>query len=261
MDLDLYKTLIDQLSPALFYLNLSFQGEPYLHTQFAEMVRYAKLKKIYVSASTNGHFLSPENVRKTIESGLDRLIISLDGMDADTYRQYRVGGNFTEVIRGITEIVEQKKATGSTTPKIILQFLILKSNQYQVKNIRKFGKYLGVDKVELKTAQFIEFKNGNPLMPRDRYSRYKKIITECEDKPRYEIRNRMSDHCFRLWTTSVVTWDGFVVPCCFDKDATYKMGNLNEQPFMEIWKNEGYRNFRKKILSCRKSIDICNNCI
>ena len=138
---------------------------------------------------------------------------------------------------------------------------MLKSNQHQVKQILQLGKDLGVEKVELKTAQFYEFKEGNPLMPDDlRFSRYKKIKSNPEDYPRYEIRNRLSNHCFRMWSSCVVTWDGAVVPCCFDKDATNTMGNLKDQAFEKIWKNEAYREFRKRILSSRKSINICMNC-
>jgi radical SAM protein with 4Fe4S-binding SPASM domain len=261
MDPAFFQNLVDHLSPTLYYLNLYFQGEPYIHPQFIELVRIAKSKKIYVSTSTNGHFLTPENARATIESGLDKLIISLDGTDVESYEQYRTGGNFNKVISGIKEIVKQKKELGSKKPAIILQFLMLKSNQHQIKQIFQSGKDLGVDKVELKTAQFYEFREGNPLMPDDlRFSRYKKIKSNPEDPPRYEIRNPQPNHCFRMWSSCVVTWDGFVVPCCFDKDATHSMGNLKDQPFETIWKNEAYREFRKRILSSRRSIDICLNC-
>jgi len=256
-----FQNLIDQVSPTLYYLNLYFQGEPYIHPQFTEMVRVAKSKKIFVSTSTNGHFLTPENAKATLESGLDRLIISLDGIDAETYEKYRKGGNFNEVITGIKEIVNHKQARGSKKPKLILQFLVLKSNQHQIKHIQQLGKDLGVDKVELKTAQFYDFRQGNPLMPDDpRFSRYKKIKTDPEGHIRYEIRNRLPNYCFRMWSSCVVTWDGAVVPCCFDKDAKYRMGNVKEQAFVKIWKNETYCEFRNKILSSRKSIDICINC-
>jgi radical SAM protein with 4Fe4S-binding SPASM domain len=225
------------------------------------MVRYAKSKKIYVSASTNGHFLTPENVKNTVGSGLDKLIISLDGTDQETYSQYRVGGNFDKVVEGIREIIRQKKETRSGSPKVILQFLVLKSNQHQVKDIKQMGRNLGVDRVVLKTAQFYAYKEGNPLMPDDlKFSRYKKKNEDTEGRPKYGIRNRLPDHCFRMWSSCVVTWDGTVVPCCFDKDAAYKMGNVKEEAFLDIWKNEEYRVFRKKILSSRKSIDICTNC-
>ncbi|MCX6248151.1 MAG: radical SAM/SPASM domain-containing protein [Bacteroidetes bacterium] len=261
MDIDLYKNLVDELAPSLFYLNLSFQGEPYLHPQFTEMVGYAKSKKIFVSSSTNGHFLTPDVARKTVGSGLNRLIISLDGTDAGTYEKYRTGGNFDEVIKGIKEIVRQKKEARSENPRIILQFLLLKHNQHQVKNLREFGKHLGVDKVQLKTAQICDFRKGNPLIPDNpQFSRYKKTGQNPDGRPVYEIRNRLPNHCFRMWNSGVVTWDGSVVPCCFDKDAANSMGSLNRQSFSEIWKNDAYREFRSKILSSRKSIDICTNC-
>ena len=260
MDLTLFQHLIDQLSPTLYYLNLSFQGEPYLHPQLTEMVAYAKSKNIYVSTSTNGHFLTPENAGKTIKSGLDRLIISLDGADAEAYELYRAGGDFNSVISGIKEIVKQKKTLNTKHPKVILQFLILKSNQHQVKQIQQFGKELGVDKVELKSAQFYDFPGGNPLMPDDpRFSRY--VKTEDPDgQNRYKLRNRLPNHCQRMWSSCVISWDGMLVPCCFDKDAGHRMGSLQDQAFREVWKNEAYMEFRKKILKFRKSVDICTNC-
>ena len=261
MDLELFQNLIDQISPSLFYLNFYFQGEPYINLRFPEMVRYAKSKKIYVATSTNGHFLTPENVRSTIESGLDKLIISLDGTDVKTYEQYRAGGNFDKVITGIKEVVKQKKTGGSNRPRTVIQFLVLKSNEHQINQIRHLGKELGVDHVEVKTAQFYKFKEGNPLMPdNQKFSRYKKIQKNQADPAHFEIRNRMPNHCFRMWCSCVVTWDGEVVPCCFDKDATYKMGNLNNLSFGQIWKNKAYHEFREKILKSRKSIDICTNC-
>lgn len=261
LDFEMVQDLLDQLSFSLLYINFYFQGEPYINPRFLEMVRYAKSKRIYVATSTNGHFLTPENVRSTIESGIDKLIISLDGTDAEIYEQYRAGGNFDKVITGIKEIVKQKKAAGSTRPRIVIQFLILKSNEHQINQIRHLGKDLGVNHVELKTAQFCEFKEGNPLMPDDqRFSRYKKIQENQADPARFEIRNRMPNHCFRMWSSCVVTWDGEVVPCCFDKDATYKMGNLNNHSFGQIWKNKSYYEFREKIFQSRKSIDICTNC-
>ena len=127
-----FRKIIDQLSPELFWLTFYFQGEPYLHPKFHEMVRYAKSKNIYISTSTNGHFLTEENAVQTIQSGIDRLIISLDGTDQDAYSSYRIGGSFEKVITGIKEIVKQKKNRHSARPYIIIQFLVLKANQHQL---------------------------------------------------------------------------------------------------------------------------------
>jgi radical SAM protein with 4Fe4S-binding SPASM domain len=258
---DTFKKIIDQLSPDLFWLTFYFQGEPFLHPGFHDMVRYAKSRKIYVSTSTNGHFLTETNAISTISSGTDRLIISLDGTEQETYSSYRKGGSYEKVKQGISEIVNLKKTMNSSGPYIVIQFLVLKSNQHQIGEIKQLGKDLGVNKVELKTAQFYDFEKGNPLMTDiDRFSRYKKCDSLSGDIPSYKIKNRLANRCFRMWSSAVITWDGWVVPCCYDKDAEYKMGNIKEQPFDEIWNSRKYNDFRKKLIHSRKEIGICKNC-
>jgi len=224
------------------------------------MIKIARSGNIFVSISTNGHYLDPETAGSTVDSGLNKLIVSLDGTDQESYSSYRAGGSFEKVTEGIREIIRQKKKAGSSKPRVILQFLVLKTNEHQVREIKALGKRLGVDAVEIKKAQFYDFENGNPLMPvNPEYSRYSATETVSGEK-HYRIRNNMPNHCFRMWSSCVITWDGWVVPCCFDKDATYRMGNINVEPFEQIWRNEKYRDFRRKLLHKRKSIDICTNC-
>src|SRR5215210_8943287 len=115
---DFFTETIDQLSKELLYLVFYFQGEPYLNPDFLEMVKYASSKKIYTATSTNGHYLNDRNAKRTIESGLDRLIISIDGTSQDTYQQYRVGGNLEKVLQGTANIVKWKKELKSDTPFI-----------------------------------------------------------------------------------------------------------------------------------------------
>src|SRR5687767_13330937 len=76
---DFFRETIDQISKELMYLVFYFQGEPYLNPDFLEMVQYASSKKIYTATSTNAHYLNDRNAKRTVESGLDRLIISIDG--------------------------------------------------------------------------------------------------------------------------------------------------------------------------------------
>ncbi len=255
MDVSFFNTLIDQLSPELAWLTLYFQGEPYMNPLFFDFISYAKSKSIFVSTSTNGHFLDAENADATVKSGLDRLIISVDGTDQQAYESYRVGGSLQKVIQGIKALAKAKRRSGSKTPEIIIQFLVMRSNQKQVHTIRKKGLEWGGDKVEIKTAQLNDFSHGNPLMPSiDKYSRYR-----MRDGG-WEIKNSLPNHCFRMWSSCVITWDGKVVPCCFDKDAEHELGDLNEKPFREIWESGEYNDFRQKILKERKQTDICKNC-
>jgi radical SAM protein with 4Fe4S-binding SPASM domain len=256
ISLELYRKIIDQLQHDLFYVNLYFQGEPFLHPLFFEMVDYAVKKNIYTATSTNAQSLNDRMARKAVESGLDRVIISLDGLDQETYEKYRAGGSFEKVIEGIRNLVRWKEELHSKTPYIILQFIVFRTNEHQVSGVQKLAKDLGVDKVELKSAQLYNFEEGNPLIPANQsLSRYKKKIDG-----KYIIDNRLNNHCFRMWGGCVITWDGLVVPCCFDKDATNRLGDLKKQSFKEIWRSEYYDNFRNKIFSSRKDIEICRNC-
>jgi MoaA/NifB/PqqE/SkfB family radical SAM enzyme len=132
ISLELFHKVVDQLHPDLLYLNLYFQGEPYLHPSFFQMVKYAGIKNIYTSTSTNGHFLTDEAAKNTVESGLDRIIISLDGLDQETYEKYRIGGSFDKVVEGIRNLVRWKKMLRSPTPFIILQFIVLRTNEQQL---------------------------------------------------------------------------------------------------------------------------------
>ena len=256
ISLELYQDIIDQLHKDLFYLILYFQGEPYLHPLFFRMVQYARERKIYTATSTNAHFLTDQLARRTVESGLDRLIISLDGLDQETYEKYRVGGSLEKVMEGTRNLVKWKKELQVKTPYIILQFIVFRTNEHQVEEVKELARELGVDKLELKTAQVYDFEGGNPLIPEnERFSRYKKI-----PGGNFQINNPLNNHCLRMWRGCVITWDGLVVPCCFDKDATHRLGDLKKERFREIWRGEKYEAFRKQLFSARKEIDICRNC-
>lgn len=248
---------IDDIYKDLIYLIFYFQGEPFLNVDFLEMVRYAHNKGIYTATSTNAHYLTDEKARQTVESGLDRLIISIDGTTQDVYQQYRVGGNLDKVLEGARNIVKWKKELKSKTPFIFFQFLVVKPNEHQIEEIKKLGKDVGVDQVRFKTAQVYDYENDpNQLIPsNEKYSRYKK-----DKNGKLKIKSGLNNHCWKLSHANVITWDGLVVPCCFDKDATHQLGNLKMQSFKQVWKNDNYKQFRREIMQSRKNIDICANC-
>jgi hypothetical protein len=252
-----FKETIDQVHQHLMYLIFYFQGEPYLNPDFLQMVQYASSKNIYTATSTNAHYLTDELARKTVESGLDRLIISIDGTTQEVYSQYRVGGKLDKVIEGAKNIVKWKKKLNSSTPFVFFQFLVVKPNEHQLEDIKKLAKEIGVDEVRFKTAQVYDYETDpNQLIPNNtKFSRYKKNAAGV-----YEPKNKLANRCWKLWHANVITWDGLVVPCCFDKDADHPLGSLQQHSFKEIWHNQQYRQFRKSIVQSRKNIDICSNC-
>ena len=254
--MNLYKRIIDEVATHTPYLIFYFQGEPYLHPKFLDMVRYASDKNVFTTTSTNGHYLTDEAARRTVESGLDRLIISIDGVSQDTYEQYRVGGFLNKVLEGTDTILKWKKKLKSRTPHVVFQFLVVKANEKDIPQLYQLANKMGVDEVKLKTAQIYDYEHGSELIPENpQYSRYKK-----NDNGLFSIKNPLLNQCWKMWSSCVITWDGKVVPCCFDKDAKHVMGDLNQQSFEEIWTSEPYQEFRQSILRSRSEIEICKNC-
>jgi radical SAM protein with 4Fe4S-binding SPASM domain len=252
----LFRNTIDELHSRLIYLIFYFQGEPYLHPQFLDLVRYAADKGIYTATSTNAHYLDDANARKTVESGLDRLIISIDGTTQEAYQSYRVGGKLEKVLEGTRNVLRWKKHLRSTTPHVIFQFLVVQPNQHQIADVKKLARELGVDEVKLKTAQIYDYEKGSPLIPTlEKYARYR-----ANGDGTYAIRNHMLNHCWKMWHSCVLTWDGKVLPCCFDKDAHYQLGDSRQQQFSEIWQGSAYDQFRQTLIRSRNEIEMCRNC-
>ena len=254
---DFFKATINDIAKDIAYLIFYFQGEPYLNPSFLDMVQYAHQKKVYTATSTNAHYLTDANAKRTVESGLDRLIISIDGTTQAVYEQYRVGGKLAKVLEGAKNIVRWKKELKSKTPFIIFQFLVVRHNEHQMDEVKKLAADIGVDQVRFKTAQVYDFENDpNQLIPTNKkYSRYRKGANGT-----MEFKGALKNNCWRLHHAPVITWDGLVVPCCFDKDATHQLGNLQMQSFKSIWHNDNYQYFRNELKKGRHNIDICANC-
>lgn len=247
----LFDSLVSQIGKYMINTMFYFQGESMLHPRFFEFLE--KSRSMGVIISTNGHFIDRDNAKRLMSSGARKIIISMDGFTQESYSKYRVGGNLDLVKEGIKQMARAKKGI-KVSPVIELQVLVNKYNGDEISAIRKFAKMQGV-KLKLKSMQISGKNDTEGFLPAGRrFNRYK---TENGELIR---RGRFSNRCFRLWTNPVITWDGRVVPCCFDKRADYVMGDLNESSFSDIWRSNKYGDFRKKVLKARKSIPICLNC-
>ncbi len=251
-----FESFIQQIKRHVHSLTFYFQGEPYLNPSFLEMVRVAHQNGLYTITSTNAHYLNETLAQATVKSGLDKLIISIDGVTQESYSKYRVGGQLEKVIEGTREILKQRQHLRSRSPRVVWQFIVFKHNEHEVHLVKKMGNDLGVDSIQIKTAQVYHFEEADALIPENpNYARYKK-----EASGEWTIKNKLLNQCWRMWQGCVVTWNGTIVPCCFDKDAQYQIGNLNTESFSEIWFSDAYKNFRQSILKGRSQIDICTNC-
>lgn len=251
MDPLLFEKTVDELRPFLYYISLYFQGEPMMHPDFFSfLVLSGGIKTI---VSTNGHFLTVENSEEIALSGLHKLIVSLDGMDQKAYSEYRRNGDLGKVKEGIRNISSARNRLKSPA-KLELQFLVNRHNEHQIREAESFAREMKAH-LKLKSMQVINVQDSWKWMPSAmEYARYEKT------GGKYVIRNSMPSGCLRLWFNPVITWDGKVLPCCFDKDAEYVMGDVTKDSFRAIWNSTEYTEFRKRVLYSRKSIPICRNC-
>ncbi len=255
LSLENFRMIIDGIKDHCFYILLFFQGEPYINKNLSKMVNYARKNKVFTAISTNGLLIKNKIIDEILDFPPDKLIFSIDGLDEKSYQNYRVGGKFEDAKNSLVNLVIEKRKRNQKLPFIELQFIAMKQNEHQIEDVFKFGREVGVDKVVIKTMQVSSYQNGINFLPTNKkYSRY--LLND----GKLQIKNKLKNHCFALWRTSVITWDGEVVPCCFDKDANFPMGNIFNEKFTVIWKGEKYNNFRQRVLNDRKGVDICSNC-
>ena len=256
VDLSLYKRLVDEMKPTLAHLILYFQGEPLLNKQLPTLIEYAHKAGIFTSTSTNGQLLTKDYAKLLVESGLDKLIVSVDGATQEIYEKYRKGGKLDKVLNGIGYLDFWKKEMNSITPIIEIQFLVLKTNEHQMADMRKLSKSMNADRLAFKTAQLYDFDYGSERMTTlKRYSRYKQ-----EKTGKYVLKANQANRCFRLWSGGVVNAKGEVLPCCYDKMSEFSFGNMVDKDYSACRQSDNASDFRKSILQNRKQYEICRNC-
>lgn len=255
MDFETFTRLIDEVGDRVLYLVFFNQGEPYLHRRLNEFVTYAKQRGIYVTTSTNAHYFDRETAEATVRSGMDTLVISVDGATQESYAHYRVGGSLAKVQDGIRELVKAKRHLRSKTPYLYLQFLVMQHNEHELADMERMAEELGVDRLLKKNIQVETLEEARAWMPQEeKYRRYHLAENDFTAK-------RGKGLCVRPWLTTMVNWDGTVVPCCFDKNGHHTTGDLRTQEsFQAVWLSQPYANFRQQMLNERDAIPLCKNC-
>ncbi len=252
VDSTLLYNLVDELYEDLWMILFWNQGEPFLHPDLFKMIRYASDRRIYTQVSTNGHFL--QNYEKIFKSGLDELIISLDGATKETYEIYRVGGDFDKVVGDTANLMKQKKERKIQLPHVTLQFVISRQNEHEIKAVETLARQLGVDELIYKTMEITTDKAGLTFLPENKkYRRYQK-------NPENWFRKNDGKNCSELWSQPVLNSDGTLGVCCFDKQAFFKPGNYEAGRFIKQWHGTEWTDIREKVRMYKGSIHPCNRC-
>jgi len=249
--------LMDESGDYLLHISLWNVGEPFMNEHFIDMVRYAKGKNIYVITSTNGHFMAEDTkVRELVQSGLDEIILSMDGASEETYSRYRKKGAFHTVVDGLKLLAKTKETVGSTRPLIDLQFIVMRHNEHEIEQMMALAKRLKVNRLTLKTVQVTSAEEAEAFLPAS--TELRRYLYR---NGRLTMKGKPKNDCRWLWFCPVVNWDGTVVPCCFDKDNEFPLGNVFEgRTVKEIWHGDRYAALRKRILTARNKTALCQNC-
>lgn len=239
MTLDTFKHLVDEIAPYTYWIDLYNRGEPLLHPDIFAMIAYAHQRGVGTKISSNLNRLGESGAEQMVKSGLDYLVVSLDGATQKTYASYRVGGDLDQVLKNLRFIVEAKRRLGSATPYITIRTLVMKRNEGEISAIQRLAREIGVDNLIFEPMIVnITRQDASEWLPTNAmYSFYD-----------YDRRTNVAvgdiKACVELWTRGTITWDGHVFPCCFSDGVGEELGDAAQESFLAIWNNEAYRSSR-----------------
>jgi len=256
MSLELFNKIVVDASSHAFYLALWNYGEPLINQSIEKMMKTASEQKFIVEMHSNGQLLNlfSKKVFAQEKSAIqhylpDKISISVDSVNEDTYRYYRKGGELSKLKDNIRHFISKRNELKISKPWVVVQFILMKNNADEIEesnDIKKFADDLMVDDYIVK---YFSYRGDNieEYLPN-------------KDKLRLKLsKDNQLKPCLRLWTSTLVLSDGTVLPCCYDYSNEWPLGNLNERPFKEIWNDKPYQDFRKKLLT-GKDPKICINC-
>ena len=258
MDAALFRRIVDELSDYLLVIMFWDWGEPFLNPDAFEMIRYARSKGIKVACSTNGHIFSDsDNARQVVDSGLDVLIFSVDGLKQETYQRHRTGGKLDTVLEGIGNIVEQKRRLASETPIINFRYIVMKDGEQELEHLDKFAQALGVDVLTLRKFHAVPGSETytSELIPEQR----KFQLPALSGDNMHPVRAARNP-CRNLWNCPTIHWDGTVCSCFMDYNESRPLGSLADKSFHEIWHGEAYRRLRSEFRKRWRDLPLCGEC-
>lgn len=261
-----FKQIIDQLGPTTETLDFFDWGEPLLNKDLLPMVAYTKKRfppvRVVISSNLSIPNFTEAKAEEVVRSGLDHLIMSVDGATQPVYATYRVGGQLEYVLRNMRWLQKARAALQVKHPRLVWNYLVFRHNEHEVEAARRLAEEIGVEF----TASPMRTDCGEEIfLPMtERLKRDEQWIPENPTYSQYshEALHRRINDCTKPWKTTAINWDGYVVPCGSVYDCrTYNYGNIFEQTFKEIWNGERYRAARRAVAKGATGTNtICETC-
>ena len=258
LPLETFKRFIDVCGDYLLLLILWNWGEPFLNPDLIRMIAYAKARGIIVHTSTNGNVLLNEaQVEALVDSGLDSLVVAVDGASQEIYEKYRHGGRLDKVIMNIQNILRIRSSKGFITPRINMRFVVMRHNEADVSAARELAQKLGVDFFTLKTVD---------MHPDEGFELDKTYAPEKTGYRRYDYdkntftRKERSFVCMRPWKRVTLEASGEVISCEYDYKNEHSFGNISKMGTLNAWKSKVSEDFRRDFNLGQNDFYLCRNC-
>jgi len=242
----LYEKIINEAgtySKLIEMFILARNGEPLLDSKLEQRIKLAKQNGMkLVSISTNASLLTEKRAKAIIESGLDDIRFSIDGMTKESFEKIRKGLKFKKVMENCLNFIKLRDQHG-IKPIIQVRFVSQEDNQGQ----EEFFKDFWLSKLSSQDIAAVR-KMHNWGGTLDSYSGNK-------------VKKYAPIPCKSLWNSMVILADGTVPLCAMDYNAVEILGNANNSSLKEIWDSNKLKTLRYKHLhGKRNDIDMCKGC-
>lgn len=248
MDEELFERIVAEISPCSSKVFLHHFGDSLVHPKIGEYIRLAQRHHLRCFLSTNAVLLTEKRARDLVDSGLEELVVSLDGVSSATNLAIRgkAAQDVDEAERKVRYLIRYRQERQSSVPRLIMQFVHQALNDHEVDAwLSKWRAVPGVDRVKVKP--FVSW-DGH-----DRRINALRVLPE-------PAADRVV--CDKPWTSVTILWDGRVVPCCFDYDAKYVLGDLRQQSLSAIWRGTRLRELRQAHRAgSLSSVNLCARCV
>jgi radical SAM protein with 4Fe4S-binding SPASM domain len=227
---DMVDAILAKYGDTLLQAHFFNWGEPLLNNKFSLFVKKAHELDIWTTSSSNFSLnISEESIDSIILSGLDLLIVSVDGTTQETYERYRVGGNLQLVLDNLKTLVERRRILGSRTPEIRFQILDFPWTHDQIEEARAIATDIGVDEFDAKggcihppkkLVNLTAGQNTKKVLMREGYqTNFLRLQKEKKEKYRYF-------GCDHLYHQLSINSDGSVHPCCYVYEPGHAVGHV-----------------------------------
>ena len=260
MNFGLFEQLVHDLHHYLLVMLFWDWGEPFLHPRAYDMIRLATDNGIRVMASTNGHlFADKEHAANAVESNLDVLVFSIDGLEQKTYEQFRKSGNLEVALRGVRNVLQARDRQNSRLPLINLRLIVNRFNEHEIPQARDFAKRLGVDVLTLRKFHSVS-ELDNSVHVEHHFIPEKEAFKLPKRNNNNELMRVQNNPCRNLWNCPTIHWDGKVCSCFMDYKGQRPLGDLKKESIINIWRGAEYTKLRQSFKQNWLNTPICNRC-